>query len=179
MPNPLARITSNIWEKSTTVSVRADQAITRRWAATITTIVTTVPITKRQATIVTAATTSRTSPNIRPTTWQGTIVIPTLVHAIDLGKVALDCTQWEVCVVEKIRRCPRPITCVAICTAHTRKTVGNITHTSHSVRMDRRSNAIDTQVHWQVAVIILTDVGIDVRLKSCDDIGIFGLLNVA
>ncbi len=97
-----------------------------------------------------------------------------------LGRVALDRTQWEVRVVEKIRRCPRLITCVAECTAHRRKTVGNITHMICSVHMDHHSNAIDTQIRrQQVAVIILTDVGIDVRLKSCDDIGIFGLLNVA
>jgi hypothetical protein len=58
MPNPLARITLNVREKSTTVLVRADCKIMKRWAATVTTIDTTIPIMRRQATIATAAATS-------------------------------------------------------------------------------------------------------------------------
>ena len=70
MSDLLTRFTLDIWEKSPTVPVRADQAVmTTRWrrAATVTAIGTTVPIMRSWATIVTSAATSRISPVIKST----------------------------------------------------------------------------------------------------------------
>jgi hypothetical protein len=57
--------------------------------------------------------------------------------------------------------------------------MGNIAHLSSGILMDSKSNAINAQVCWKVTLIIITAVGIDVGLESCNHIGVFRLQDVA
>ena len=64
-------------------------------------------------------------------------------------------------------------------TAHTRTTASNITNPSCGVLVDLGGNAINAQVCWKVAFIIIIAVGIDMGLERRHHIVVFRLKDVA
>jgi hypothetical protein len=56
--------------------------------------------------------------------------------------------------------------------------MGDIAHPSSGILMDSKSNAVNAQVCWKVTLIVITAVGIDVGLESCNHINVFGLQDV-
>ena len=54
----------------------------------------------------------------------------------------------------------------------------SITDASRSIHMYRRCNAIDAQIRWEIPVVIISHVSVDLRLKSGNHVRIFRQLDI-
>jgi hypothetical protein len=169
MPNPLTCITLHPRNKRATTEIRTDGPVPRGGTPSITVKITSTS--SRLVTVETPATAaSRTIPIIGATE-----AVLSLFHTKHTWRVTLYRTQWELSIRNRRNRSGIPIISNP---SDPWGSKANITDSSQSIHVYRSGDAIDAQIRWEISVVVLSKVSVDLRLQSGNHIRIFRQLDI-
>jgi len=137
--------------------IRADGPIPRGGTPSITVKIT-LTLSRLVTVEATATTASRTIPIIGATE-----AVLSLFHTKHTWRVTLDRTQRELGIRNRRKRSGVPITSNP---PDPWGSKANITDSSRSIHVYHSCDAIDEQIRWEISVVVISEVSVDLRLQS-------------
>jgi hypothetical protein len=169
MPNLLTCIALHPRNERATTEIRADGPIPRGGMPSIT-----VKITSTSSRLVTFEATATAASRTIPIKGAADAVL-SLFHTKRSWRVTLDRTQRELGIRNRRKRSGIPITSNP---PDPWGSKANITDSSRSIHVYRSCDAIDAQIRWEIPVVVINKVSVDLRLQSGNHIRIVRQLDI-